>query len=117
MNDPNADRKALLVSWLFLISSPTNAPTKGPTMIPNGGKKNTSTYKKMQYDIDELANTIKYARSELIDLEVSGKAFTTVNDDGVRGLFGSKAEAHVGFGQPNELTKRLLGKNNIALFF
>ena len=43
----------------------------------NGGKKNTSTYKKMQYDIDELANTIKYARSELVDLEVSGKAFST----------------------------------------
>lgn len=45
--------------------------------IANGGKKNTSTYKKMQYDIDELANTIKYARSELVDLEVSGKAFST----------------------------------------
>lgn len=45
--------------------------------VANEGKKNTSTYKKMQYDIDELANTIKYARSELIDLEVSGKAFST----------------------------------------
>lgn len=45
--------------------------------IANGGKKNTSAYKKMQYDIDELANTIKYARSELVDLEVSGKAFST----------------------------------------
>lgn len=45
--------------------------------VANGGKKNTSTYKKMQYDIDELTNTIKYARSELIDLEVSGKAFST----------------------------------------
>lgn len=45
--------------------------------VANGGEKNTSTYKKMQYDIDELANTIKYARSELIDLEVSGKAFST----------------------------------------
>lgn len=45
--------------------------------VANGGKKNTSTYKKMQYDIDELANTIKYARSDLIDLEVSGKAFST----------------------------------------
>lgn len=45
--------------------------------VANGGKKNTSTYKKMQYDIDDLANTIKYARSELIDLEVSGKAFST----------------------------------------
>lgn len=45
--------------------------------VANGGKKNTSTYKKMQYDIDDLANTIKYARSELIDLEISGKAFST----------------------------------------
>ena len=45
--------------------------------VASGGKKNTSTYKKMQYDIDELANTIKYARSDLIDLEVSGKAFST----------------------------------------
>lgn len=45
--------------------------------IANGEKKNTSTYKKMQYDIDDLANTIKYARSELIDLEISGKAFST----------------------------------------
>ena len=45
--------------------------------VANGGKKSTSSYKKMQYDIDELANTIKYARSELIDLEVSGKAFST----------------------------------------
>lgn len=42
-----------------------------------GGKVNSTSYKKMQYDIDELANTIKYARSELIDLEVSGKAFST----------------------------------------
>lgn len=29
----------------------------------------------MQYDIDELANTIKYAKLELDDLEASGKAF------------------------------------------
>ena len=30
----------------------------------------------MQYDIDELANTIKYAKAELNELEQSGKAFT-----------------------------------------
>ena len=31
----------------------------------------------MQYDIDELANTIKYAKLELDDLEASGKAFVS----------------------------------------
>lgn len=40
-----------------------------------GGKVNSTSYKKMQYDIDELANTIKYAKLELDDLEASGKAF------------------------------------------
>ena len=32
-----------------------------------GGKVNSTSYKKMQYDIDELANTIKYAKLELDD--------------------------------------------------
>lgn len=40
-----------------------------------GGKVNSTSYKKMQYDIDELANTIKYAKLELDNLEASGKAF------------------------------------------
>lgn len=44
-----------------------------------GGKSSSSQYKKMQYDIDELANTIKYAEGELKDLEASGKAFTFGN--------------------------------------
>lgn len=44
-----------------------------------GGKASGSSYKKMQYDIDELANTIKYAEGELKDLEASGKAFTFGN--------------------------------------
>nr|HPM74733.1 fibronectin type III-like domain-contianing protein [Saccharofermentans sp.] len=83
-------------------------------------------YLKVVDDANEIPNPrlVAFKRVHLeaseekeVDIEVSGKAFTTVNDDGVRGLFGSKAEAHVGFGQPNELTKRLLGKNNIALFF
>ena len=29
-----------------------------------GGKESSSTYKRMQYDIDELANTVKYATGE-----------------------------------------------------
>lgn len=45
--------------------------------LENGGKKNSNTYKKQQYDIDELANTIKYAEGELKDLEASGTAFRT----------------------------------------
>ena len=41
-----------------------------------GGKTNSRAYKSMQYDIDELSNTIKYANGELDELEKSGKAFT-----------------------------------------
>ena len=44
-----------------------------------GGKSSSSQYKRMQYDIDELANTIKYAKGELKDLEETGKAFTLGN--------------------------------------
>jgi hypothetical protein len=38
MNEPIAERKALLLSWLFIIS-PANAPIKGPIINPKGGKK------------------------------------------------------------------------------
>lgn len=41
-----------------------------------GGSENSKTFKRYQYDIDELRNTIKYARGELQDLEETGKAFT-----------------------------------------
>lgn len=41
-----------------------------------GGKTNSRAYKSMQYDIDELSNSIKYAKGELEDLERTGKAFT-----------------------------------------
>ena len=41
-----------------------------------GGSEKSSTYKRYQYDIDELANTIKYAKGELQDLEEKGQAFT-----------------------------------------
>lgn len=45
-----------------------------------GGKESSSTYKRMQYDIDELANTIKYAKGELRDLEETGGAFIPGTD-------------------------------------
>lgn len=41
-----------------------------------GGSRKSNTYKRYQYDIDELANTIRYAEGELRDLEETGKAFT-----------------------------------------
>ena len=44
-----------------------------------GGKSSSSQYKRMQYDIDELANTIKYAEGELRDLEQTGTEFTLGN--------------------------------------
>lgn len=45
-----------------------------------GGSQKSNTYKNYQYDIDELANTIKYAEGELRDLEETGKAFTFGSD-------------------------------------
>lgn len=44
-----------------------------------GGSKNSKQYKKYQYDIDELANSIRYAKGEMKDLEATGKAFTLGN--------------------------------------
>lgn len=44
-----------------------------------GGSENSKQYKKYQYDIDELANSIRYAKGEMKDLEATGKAFTLGN--------------------------------------
>ena len=48
--------------------------------LDTGGKSTSSAYKKMQYDIDQLTNTLKYAKGELKDLEDSGGAFTLGKD-------------------------------------
>lgn len=64
----------------------TQATTKMDRLIAQqerflsmGGKTNSNQFKRYQYDIDELANTIRYAEGELRDLEESGKAFTLGN--------------------------------------
>lgn len=44
-----------------------------------GGSENSKQYKKYQYAIDELANSIRYAEGEMKDLEATGKAFTLGN--------------------------------------
>jgi phage-related protein/predicted nucleic acid-binding Zn-ribbon protein len=48
--------------------------------LATGGKQNSNVYHRRQYDIQELANTIKYAEGELRDLEETGKAFTLGNN-------------------------------------
>ena len=45
--------------------------------IATGGKEDSSAYKRRQYDIEELANTIKYAEAGVKKLEAAGKAFTS----------------------------------------
>ncbi|SEW30305.1 beta-glucosidase [Ruminococcaceae bacterium KH2T8] len=49
------------------------------------------------------------AKFEII---VPAKAFTTVNDEGVRAARGSSAEIFVGFGQPDKRTEALTGKSS-----
>ena len=44
--------------------------------IASGGRRWSNTYRKQQYDIDQLANTIRYAEGELRELEATGRAFT-----------------------------------------
>lgn len=49
---------------------------KQEKFIETGGKKTSSTYQKMQYDINELKNSLPYLEGELQDLVATGKAFT-----------------------------------------
>lgn len=42
-----------------------------------GGSEDSKKYKSYQYDIDQLAKTIEYAKGELQDLEETGKAFSS----------------------------------------
>lgn len=45
--------------------------------IAMGGSEDSKRYKQYQYDIDELANSIRYAKEDMKDLEATGKAFTS----------------------------------------
>lgn len=42
-----------------------------------GGSEDSKKYKSYQYDIDQLAKTIEYAKGELQDLEETGKVFNS----------------------------------------
>lgn len=44
--------------------------------LETGGKVSSSTYKKMEYDADQLVNTLNQAKADMQELVDSGKAFT-----------------------------------------
>ncbi len=50
-----------------------------------------------------------------VTLIVPSSAFTTVDDEGVRAVRGSKASVYVGFGQPDKRTEVLTGKKSIEI--
>lgn len=50
-----------------------------------------------------------------VTLVVPSSAFTTVDDEGVRAVRGSKASVYVGFGQPDKRTEVLTGKKSIEI--
>lgn len=43
--------------------------------LETGGSSKSTTFKRMQYDVEELTNSIKYAKGELVAMESSGTAF------------------------------------------
>lgn len=50
--------------------------SKQQKFLDMGGSTGSKAYKSMQYDIDDLTNTIRYAKGELEELKQSGQAFT-----------------------------------------
>lgn len=48
---------------------------KRDKFISTGGNVKTKSFKQLQYDIDQLSNTIQYAKGELKDLEENEQAF------------------------------------------
>ena len=46
------------------------------------------------------------------EITVPAKAFTTVDDEGIRAARGTSAEIYVGFGQPDKRTQALTGKSS-----
>ena len=43
--------------------------------LETGGSSKSTTFKRMQYDVEKLTNSIKYAKGELEEMESSGTAF------------------------------------------
>lgn len=48
--------------------------------LATGGKESSSAFQRMQYDLEELRNSLPYLKGELQDLVETGKAFTLGKD-------------------------------------
>ncbi|MCM1219699.1 MAG: hypothetical protein NC321_16100 [Clostridium sp.] len=57
-----------------------NLMARQERFLATGGKESSSAFKKMQYDLDELNNSLPYLQGELQDLVNTGKAFTLGSD-------------------------------------
>ena len=58
---------------------------------------------------------VKAGEEKKVEIQVPVMAFTTVDDDGIRSITGSGADIYVGFGQPDERTKELTGKEAVKI--
>lgn len=63
--------------------------TRQEKFLETGGKEKSSTYKRMEYEAEQLRNTLEFAKADMQDLVDSGKAFT----------LGSSAEEYARLGQ------------------
>ena len=66
-----------ILAELFIIMCLNRLKEAQERYIAGGGKTNSNTYRRQAYDMEELANTIKYAEAELKTLEATGQAFKT----------------------------------------
>ena len=60
--------------------------------LATGGRTNSSAYKKRQMQIEELRNSIRYAKGEQDDLLSSGKAYKTPDTRGTKQKLASEEE-------------------------
>lgn len=58
----------------------TDLVSRQEKFLETGGKESSSAYKKMQYDLEELRNSLPYLQGELQDLVDTGKSFTLGED-------------------------------------
>lgn len=49
-------------------------------LLASGGKRDSSTYKRMEYDLEQLRNSLPYLKGELQELVDTGKDFTLGTD-------------------------------------
>lgn len=59
--------------------------------------------------------TLKAGESQTIEFTLPSKSFATINDNGESGFTGNGANIYVGFGQPDERTEELTGKQAVCI--